>query len=94
MRGLTWDEFAGTEGATWQVEGEGRPAVEMTLEEAVELPSAGRADGSFRLAFRGPFEPILPQAIYRFRSGGECHEIFIVPIGRDDKGTRYEAVFY
>ena len=26
-------------------------------------------------------------------SGDECHDIFIVPIGRDDKGARYEAVF-
>ena len=94
MRALTWDEFAGAEGATYEVEGEGCPRVSMTLEKAVEIPSAGREGGSFRLEFRGPFEPILPQAIYRFHSGDECSEIFIVPIGREEAGTRYEAVFF
>ena len=94
MRALAWDDFAGAEGATYEVDCEGLPSVELTLEHAVELPSAGRAAGSFRLEFRGPFEPMLPQAIYPFRSGDECHDIFIVPIARDDKGTRYEAVFY
>ena len=93
MRAVEWDDFAGAEGATYQVDGEGQPGVELTLEEAVELPSAGRAAGSFRLEFRGPFEPTLPQAIYRFRSGDQCHEIFIVPVARDDRGTCYEAVF-
>ena len=94
MRALAWDDFAGAEGTAYEVTGEGQPDVEMTLEKAVELPSAGRAAGSFRLEFRGPFEPLLPQAIYQFRSGEDCHDIFVVPIGRDDKGTLYEAVFY
>ena len=93
MRALTWDEFAGTEGTTYRVDLAGRPSVEMTLESAVELPSAGRAAGSFRLEFRGPGEPVLEQAIYPFQAGEECFEIFIVPIGRDERGTRYEAVF-
>ena len=94
MRALSWDEFAGAEGTTYQVASENQPGVEMTLEKAVELPSGGRAAGSFRLEFRGPVEPVLPQAIYQFRRGDACHDIFIVPIGRDDGGTRYEAVFY
>jgi hypothetical protein len=94
MRALTWEEFEGYEGAAaWQVDSEGGPSVEMTLKRAVQLPSSGRAAGSFRLEFQGPSEPILPQAIYRFRSGDACHDIFIVPVARDDDGTLYEAVF-
>jgi hypothetical protein len=93
MRALSWDDFAGTEGATWQVSGEDQPSVEMTLEQVVALPPSVRPEGSFRLEFRGPFEPVLPQAIYQFRCGDECHEIFIVPVARDDRGARYEAVF-
>lgn len=94
MRALTWTEFADAEGTTYQVDRDDQTSVEMTLERAVELPASGRTAGSFRLEFRGPFEPILPQGIYPFRGGEECHEIFVVPIGRDDAGTRYEAVFY
>ena len=93
MRALAWADFAGAEGATYRVDGDGQPEVELTLARVVELPSAGRAEGSFRLDFRGPIEPALPQAIYRFRSGEECYEIFIVPVGRDENGTHYEAVF-
>jgi hypothetical protein len=93
MRALTWDEVAGAEGAIFQVDREDEPSVELRLEKAVELPSAGRAEGSFRLEFRGPREPVLPQAIYTFRSGDLSHEIFIVPVAQDDGGTLYEAVF-
>ena len=93
MRQLSWDEFADAEGTTYSVDAEGIPPVEMTLETAAELPDSGRAGGSDKLAFRGPFEPILPQAIYRFRSGDETREIFVVPIGREEKGTLYEAIF-
>ena len=66
---------------------------ELTLETAAELAPSVRPEGSFRLAFRGPFEPILPQGIYPFRAGEFGCEIFIVPIGRDASGTLYEAIF-
>ncbi len=68
----------------------------LTLEQATQIASAGRAGGSFRLDFVGPCDPVLPQAIYPFRRGEEQEpaEIFIVPVGRDDRGTRHEAIFY
>ena len=94
MRELSWDEFANAKGTAYAVDRDGQPSVEMTLEKAAELPSSGRAAGSFRLEFRGPFEPILPQAIYRFSEGEDSFDIFVVPIGRAEKGTLYEAIFY
>jgi hypothetical protein len=48
----------------------------------------------FAIYFLGPRDPILPQHMYDFRSAGfELPHLFIVPIGRDDEGTEYEAVF-
>lgn len=48
----------------------------------------------FSLVFRGPPEPVLPQRIYRFEHEVlGAFEIFVVPIGRDEDGVRYEAVF-
>ena len=46
------------------------------------------------LLFRGPREPVFPQRIHVLSSpdAGNMH-IFLVPIGPDDKGMRYEAVF-
>ena len=92
MRELTWDEFAGAAGTVFSIEDEeGR--VELALDRVDELPSAGRAAGSFRLEFLGPLDPILPQAIYPLRNGEDLFEIFIVPIGRTAAGVSYEAVF-
>jgi hypothetical protein len=55
-------------------------------------PQTARAP--FSIVFLGPRDPLLPQRIYRLE-----HEelgtldLFLVPIGRDDAGVRYEAVF-
>lgn len=57
-----------------------------------EIAPKGRR--AFSLVFRGPREPALPQRIYAI--GHETMgrmEIFIVPIGPDAEGMRYEAVF-
>ncbi len=93
MRALTWNDFANATGAVYRVGVDGQD-VELTLNVAAEIASAGRDGGSFRLEFVGPAAPILPQAIYPFRGDGEDFEIFIVPVGRDGQGTHYEAIFY
>lgn len=93
MRELTLKDFAGHLGESHTVKA-GGASFPLRLEQAQDLPGSGRAGGSFRLEFRGPFEPVLPQAIYEFRRGGEAFEIFIVAIGRDAEGTRYEAIFF
>ena len=60
MRELTWDEFADAAGTSFSIEDEeGR--VELALERADELRSAGRAAGSFRLEFLGPSTPCFPR---------------------------------
>ena len=58
----------------------------------VTLPPGRRAP--FSLEFLGPPEPILPQGTYAFEHDTlGAFELFVVPIGRDERGTRYEAVF-
>ena len=48
----------------------------------------------FSIVFRGPPEPVLPQRTYRLKHTYLGNfELFIVPIGPDDVGMRYEAVF-
>jgi hypothetical protein len=48
----------------------------------------------FSLVFRGPMTPVWAQHIYRLSHAalGEF-DIFFVPIGPDDMGLQYEAVF-
>jgi hypothetical protein len=62
-------------------------------------PLAGDSDSRrkrqpFTLIFRGPAGGHLPQNTYRVR-GGELEEmeLFLVPIGPDEHGVLYEAVF-
>lgn len=92
MRDIGLEDFAGKVGATFPVEHEGEE-VPLRLERIVPLPPSQRERDSFRLDWRGPREPLLPQAIYAFRSGEELLEIFIVPISQDEEGTSYEAIF-
>lgn len=48
----------------------------------------------FSLIFRGPEDPIYPEAIYRFEHEElGTHDILITPAGPDTDGMRYEAVF-
>jgi hypothetical protein len=65
----------------------------VVLEKAQALPRSLREGGAFRLEWRGPADPVLEQAIYRFRRGDALFDMFIVPVGRDDRGTLYEAIF-
>jgi hypothetical protein len=49
---------------------------------------------AFSLMFLGPVEPVLPQQIYPLRHEQlGVLELFLVPLGCDASGTRYEAVF-
>jgi hypothetical protein len=48
----------------------------------------------FSITFVGPTEYIFPQRIYRMENDAiGAFELFIVPIGRDEQGVQYEAVF-
>lgn len=93
MRELALSDFSNAVGTSFAVDA-GDAQVTLTLAEAAELTPSVRAGGSFRLEFRGPREPLLEQATYRFAGqDGEC-EIFIVPIAQDQSGMTYEAIFY
>ena len=92
MEQLTLADFADAVGAAYSIAAD-EGAIELILERADALPSWSPQTESFRLEFCGPFEPILPQATYSLARDGDAFEIFIVPIARDQAGTRYEAIF-
>jgi hypothetical protein len=69
-------------------------AFAVELVEVAERARQDQARAPFSLIFRGGPDPPLPQRIYRVHH----HELgaldlFLVPIGRDEVGQRYEAVF-
>ena len=72
----------------------GRLAVELIECKTLNAQAQDGQREPFSLIFRGPAGPLLPQRIYTFDFGElGCSDIFIVPIGPDAAGMRYEAVF-
>jgi len=90
---ITFADFAGRVGKTFDVPVRGH-RLQVILDAAQELPGSSRTGGGFRLEFLGPADPVLAQGIFAFEIARDRYEIFIVPISRDQRGTRYEAVFY
>ena len=74
--------------------------VEVRLVEVTEIGSSNaptddiKRRKSFSIVFAGPPQPILPQGIHTLHhSEMKTVKLFIVPIGQDNEGIRYEAVF-
>jgi hypothetical protein len=98
LEDFTLDTFSGRIGERFAIRLESGEELEAELVEANALGAADAeprvARAPFSIVFRGPSDPVLPQRIYRFAHAelGDF-ELFVVPIGRDDSGTSYEAVF-
>jgi hypothetical protein len=99
LEDFTIDTFSGRIGERFRISERGSAVVEAELTEATaagagESPRAGGDRLPFSVVFRGPLEPILPQRIYRFEHDAlGAFDLFIVPIGPDEAGMQYEAVF-
>lgn len=91
----TIDTFMPIVGEDLTVVGEGGRTVQLLLVEAERKDGGAHAPRpAFSLLFHGPPEPLLAQGTYRFEHASfGVMEIFIVPLGRDEHGATYEAVF-
>lgn len=99
---FTCQTFAPLLGGTFRIHADAEHSVEVELIEAVETgDSVVQATSQeqvrrapFSLVFRGPRSIVLPQQIYRMEHGqlGDF-ELFLVPIGPDQAGMRYQAIF-
>lgn len=89
---FTVESFAGRLGETFRVHAGASGPLDLELISASALgESSGRP---FSIMFRGPGDVVLPRRIYRLENAGMgAFKVFLVPIGRDEAGMRYEAVF-
>lgn len=92
----TLDRFASLLGETFEIS-DGTGSLEARLIEATDLREVqgqGRRSRQFSLVWRGPPGARLDQRIYRVSHPalGQL-EIFLVSLGPDAEGMRYEAVF-
>lgn len=82
---------------TFVIEVEGGEEVEVTMAEVSDrgkAPGEAERDRAFSVVFRGPEGVRIPQGVHRLRHPelGEM-DLFLVPIGPDEDGPRFEAVF-
>ena len=91
-RVLTFSDFSGRVGRAFEASAQGHK-VPLILDAAQELPGP-RQGGAFRLEFIGPRDPQFAQGIFPFRIDSDSYDLFIVPLGTNAAGMRYEAIFF
>lgn len=97
---VTTDLFEAHLGSSFYIHHDSGLPLTVKLIEATPLTTSGEARSvptkrePCSIIFRGPLEPVLPQQIYRIQhdSLGRM-DLFLVPVGPDEEGMRYEAVF-
>ena len=93
MTALTHENFSKTLNTIFRIQIEGLPAVELELTTVSELLLSMQQE-RFSIVFRGPAEPFLGQGIQRLEHDElKSIDLFLVPVGRNEGGTLYEAVF-
>ena len=83
-------------GTAFRIDFTDHAPVELVLAQVDAVGGQTETEGRapFSLLFCGPLAPLLPQRIYPLQHAElGVLEIFIVPLGPDDAGMRYEAVF-
>ncbi len=94
---LTLEHFAPYVGQQFHVRFDAAAPSPLTLIEAVPLfdgPAPGRSRAAFALLFRERSQHARPQALYSVEHEAiGAHDIFLVPLGVDSEGARYQAVF-
>jgi hypothetical protein len=93
---LTFDDFSGKIGQTFTLAEDGVPEIPLSLEEC-ELLRARYVPPSGRLPFSLVFVctlQALPQRLFQLKNDAMgTITLFLVPIGKDERGFLHQAVF-
>jgi hypothetical protein len=96
-RPLVLEDFSHRIGESFAISEQGLEAFPLKLAEAVPLRATWSKPGArppFSLIFLGANSCILPQRLYKFDLADVgLVDIFLVPIGKSEKGVSYQAVF-
>ena len=103
LREFTLEQAKLLEGKVFELEAPGGKTISMTMEEALPYDTQQRRRSRnapaprrqpFALYFVTHSPELLEQGMYTLRSGDVTFDkLFIVPVGQDDAGTEYEAIF-
>jgi len=92
-RPLVYEDFADKLGQDFALREDGSADMALRLSEAalLKVPGLPGVRPPFTLVFVADDARVLPQKIYRLEHG--ALDIFLVPVGKDNSGVSYEAVF-
>lgn len=95
---LRIEAFENRVGEVFRLKVPGETELALRLSEVTPLSPATAPPGSprppFTLLFHGPLTPWVRQATHRLEHAGlGAFDLFLVPLGPDAAGMRYEAVF-
>jgi hypothetical protein len=94
LEALTAATFARLRGDRFRIAPGDSPDFEVELVHVTEGAAEGPSRTQFALVFRGGPDPPLRQRIYRLEHDElGALDLFLVPLGPDELGQRYEAVF-
>ena len=90
---LSKEDFSENLNTRFRIPFQSGEVAELELIEVLETMRTPRQQ-QFSIFFHGPLNYMLPQGTYRMEHEKlGAIDIFIVPIGREQDGFRYEAVF-
>lgn len=90
---FTIEMFSGQVGTKFRIHYGDSQTAELELISATDVGSSPR-QAQFSLVFVGPQECPIAQAIYRVEHDElGALDLFLVPIGKDQRGVSYEAIF-
>ena len=95
-RPLVYEDFADKLGQDFALREADVPDMALRLSEAVllKVPGLPGVRPPFTLVFVADDARVLPQKIYRLEHAAlGALDIFLVPVGKDNSGVSYEAVF-
>lgn len=94
LESLTAADFSSCRQDPFRIRATPAEPFEVELIEVSEGAARSPQRSSFSLVFRGGPSPPLPQRIYRVEHESlGALDLFLVPLGPDAVGERYEAVF-
>lgn len=90
---FTMDTFLGHVGTRFLMHYGDSKTAELKLINVSDVGSSPRQI-QFSLVFQGPADAPIAQGIYRIEHDAlGALDLFLVPIGKDHTGVRYEAIF-
>ena len=90
---LTQTDFAQNVKTSFQITDARGSAIDVVLEDVTPRKLSARQE-QFSVYFRGPLDSFLQQGTYRLEhSHIGSMELFLVPVGKNETGYSYEAVF-